>query len=117
METILQRLAEIAGVAQALLVGKDGLIVAGTMSSNEDEEVLGAMAAACFSAMLHYSQEIGTGELRQAIIQAAHGTLHLTEIDSDLILVVSTLPQVNLGRIRFEMALAGQQLAERVGAY
>jgi predicted regulator of Ras-like GTPase activity (Roadblock/LC7/MglB family) len=116
METILQRLEEIVGVVQALLVGKDGLIVAGTMNGNEDEEVLGAMAAACFSAMTHYSQEIGTGEMRQAIIQAEHGTLHLTEI-GDLILVVNTLPQVNLGRVRFEMKLVGQQLAERVGAY
>ncbi len=116
METILQRLEEIVGVVQALLVGKDGLIVAGTMNGNEDEEVLGAMAAACFSAMTHYSQEIGTGQMRQAIIQAEHGTLHLTEI-GDLILVVNTLPQVNLGRVRFEMKLAGQQLAERVGAY
>jgi predicted regulator of Ras-like GTPase activity (Roadblock/LC7/MglB family) len=116
METILQRLEEIVGVVQALLVGKDGLIVAGTMNGNEDEEVLGAMAAACFSAMTHYSQEIGTGQMRQAIIQAEHGTLHLTEI-GDLILVVNTLPQVNLGRVRFEMKLVGQQLAERVGAY
>ena len=116
METILQRIAEIEGVIQAILVGKDGLVVAGSMNSSEDEEVLGAMAAACFSAVTHYSQEIGTGEMRQAMLQAAHGALHLTEID-DLILVVSTTPQVNLGRIRLEMNRASQRLAERVGAY
>ena len=116
MQTILQRIAELEGVLQALLVGKDGLVVAGTMDGSEDEEVLGAMAAACFSAMSHYSQEMGTGEMRQTIIQATHGTLHLAEI-GDLILVVSTMPQVNLGRIRVEMTLAGQHLAERVGAY
>jgi len=116
METILQRIAEIEGVIQAIIVGKDGLIVAGISESNEDEEVLGAMAAACFSAITHYSQEIGTGEMRQAMIQSAHGILHLAEID-DLILVVSTIPQVNLGRIRLEMTRAGQRLAERVGAY
>ena len=74
------------------------------------------MAAACFSAITHYSQEIGTGEMRQAMIQSAHGILHLYEID-DLILVVSTTPQVNLGRIRFEMTRASQHVAERVGAY
>jgi predicted regulator of Ras-like GTPase activity (Roadblock/LC7/MglB family) len=116
METILQRIAEIEGVIQAILVGKDGLVVAGSTTGNEEEEVLAAMAAACFSAITHYSQEIGTGEMRQAVIQSAHGTLHLHEID-DLILVVSTTPQVNLGRIRFEIARASQRLAERVGAY
>ena len=116
METILQRIAEIEGVIQAILVGKDGLVVAGSVDGNEEEEVLGAMAAACFSAITHYSQEIGTGEMRQTMIQAVHGALHLTEID-DLILVVSTTPQVNLGRIRLEMTRASQRLAERVGAY
>lgn len=116
METILQRIAEIEGVIQAILVGKDGLVVAGSMESGEDEELLGAMAAACFSAITHYSQEIGTGEMHQATIQSTHGALHLTEID-DLILVVSTTPQVNLGRIRLEMTRASQRLAERVGAY
>jgi predicted regulator of Ras-like GTPase activity (Roadblock/LC7/MglB family) len=116
METILQRIAQVEGVIQAILVGKDGLVVAGTLDGSEDEEVLGAMAAACFSAITHYSQEIGAGEMRQTIIQSAHGTLHLAEID-DLILVVSTTPQVNLGRIRLEMARIGQHIAERVGTY
>ena len=107
MDTILQRIAEIAGVTRAILVGKDGLIVAGAMDSSDDEEMLAAMAAACFSAITHYSQEIGTGEMRQAIIESAHGTLHLTEV-GDLILVVSTQPNVHLGRIRLEMLHAGQ---------
>ncbi len=116
METILQRIAEIEGVTRAILVGKDGLIVAGTTDGGDDEEVLAAMAAACFSAITHYSQEIGTGEMRQAIIESAHGTLHLTEV-GDLILVVSTQPDIHLGRIRLEMRRAGQHVAERVGAY
>ncbi len=50
------------------------------------------------------------------MIQSAHGALHLSEVD-DLILVISTTPQVNLGRIRLEMTRASQRLAERVGAY
>ncbi len=47
METILQRLTELDDVAGAILVGKDGLIVTGTLHS-EDEEVIGAMSAAAF---------------------------------------------------------------------
>ena len=116
MDYILQRIAEIEGVTRAILVGKDGLIVAGATESSDDEEVLGAMAAACFSAITHYSQEIGSGEMRQAIIESAHGALHLTEV-GDLILVVSTQPGVHLGRIRLEMIRAGQHVAERVGSY
>jgi len=46
METILQRLMAIEGVTGALLVGKDGLVIASTMEG-EAEELLSAMAAAC----------------------------------------------------------------------
>ena len=47
METILQRLTDLDDVLGAVLVGKDGLIVTGTLHS-EDEEVIGAMSAAAF---------------------------------------------------------------------
>jgi predicted regulator of Ras-like GTPase activity (Roadblock/LC7/MglB family) len=113
METILQRLTELEGVSGAILVGKDGLVVAGTLDG-DDAEVLGAMAAACFSALSHYTEEIGTGEARQAVIEARRGTLSMIEI-GDLILVVNTTPQVHLGRVRLEMTRASQRVAERVG--
>lgn len=113
MEVILQRITEIEGVAGAILVGKDGLVVAGTMEG-EDAEVLGAMAAACFSAVSRYTEEIGTGEARRAVIEAKHGTLFMIEV-GDLILVVNTTPQAHLGRVRLEMSHAGQRVAERVG--
>ena len=44
METILQRLTDLDEVYDAILVGRDGLIVSGILHS-EDEEVIGAMAA------------------------------------------------------------------------
>ena len=47
METILQRLTDLDDVDGAIIVGKDGLIVSGTLHS-EDEEVIGAMSAAAF---------------------------------------------------------------------
>src|SRR5262249_52171266 len=110
---ILQRIIEIEGVAGAILVGKDGLVVAGTLDG-DDAEVLGAMAAACFGAISHYTEEIGTGEARRAVIESAHGTLYMIEV-GDLILAVNTTPQVHLGRVRLEMARAGLRVAERVG--
>jgi predicted regulator of Ras-like GTPase activity (Roadblock/LC7/MglB family) len=113
MEAILQRITEIEGVAGAILVGKDGLVVAGTMDG-EDAELLGAMAAACFSAVSRYTEEIGIGEARRAVIEAERGTLSIIEV-GDLILVVNTTPQVHLGRVRLEMARASQRVAERVG--
>lgn len=115
METLLQRLTEIEGVTGAILVGKDGLVVAGTTES-EDAEVLGAMAAACFSSITRFTEEIGIGEMRKAVIESAHGTLHMAEV-GDLILVVNTTPQVSPGRVRHEMARASQRVAERVGVY
>ena len=115
METILQRLIEIEGVSGAIIVGKDGLVVAGTMDG-DDAEVLGAMAAACFSAISRYTEEIGTGEARRAVIEAERGTLYMIEV-GDLILVITTQAPTNLGRVRLEMKKACNQILQMVASY
>ena len=58
METILQRLLAIDGVSGALLTGKDGLVVASTLDG-EEEELLGAMAAAAYDAAGRYIEQLG----------------------------------------------------------
>ena len=114
MDMFLQRFSEIEGVEGAILVGKDGLVVAGTITS-DDAEILGAMAAACFSSISHFTEQIGTGEARKAIVESERGVLTMVEV-GDLILVVNTVPGVHLGRVIFEMTRASQLVAERVGA-
>ena len=114
METILQRLAELDDVTGAILVGKDGLIVAGTLHT-EDEEVIGAMSAAAFGSITNYTKQINNGGMRHVIIETDKGTIQLEET-GDLILIVTTHSSSNLGRVRIEMKKTCRQLMKMVTA-
>ena len=115
METILQRLMAIDGVTGALLVGKDGLVIASTMEG-EAEEMLGAMAAAAFDAAGRYIDQIGMGDVRHTIFETPAGAVQVTD-GGDLLIVVRSSHTANLGRIRMEAQHASMLLAEQVNAY
>lgn len=115
MDTILQRLLEIDGVTGALLVGKDGLVVASTLEG-EDEEFLAAMAAACYDATGRYIDQLGMGEVRHSLYELPAGAIHIADA-GDLLIVVRSNYQANIGRIRMECIKAGLHLAERAGSY
>ncbi len=115
METILQRLTDLDEVIGAVLVGKDGLIVAGALHSDE-EEVLGAMSAAVIGSINNYTRQINSGEMRHVIIETQTGMVQLAEV-GDLILVVTSRTTGNLGRIRLEMQKTCRQLTQLVASF
>ena len=115
MESILQRLAELNEITSAILIGKDGLIVAGSLP-NDEEEMLGAISAAVFGSIASFTTQANSGEMRHAIIETEKGTIQFAEA-GELILVVLTSGTGNMGRVRLEMKKACHQLAELVAAY
>lgn len=114
METILQRLTDLDDVYGAILVGKDGLIVSGTLHS-EDEEVIGAMSAAAFGSATEYTTQINQGDVRRMIIETKTGTIQMEEA-GDLILIVTTHGPGNIGRIRLEMKKVCRQILQLVAS-
>ena len=115
METILQRLTELDDITGAILVGKDGLIVTGTLHS-EDEEVIGAMSAAAFGSMTNFISQMKSGNMHHVIIETENGTIQFEEV-GDLILVVTTQTPGNLGRVRLEMKKVSRQILQLVASY
>lgn len=115
METFLQRLTDLDEVSGVLLVGKDGLIVAGTLGG-EDEEVLGAISAALIGSINDYTAQINTSEMRHAIIETKTGTVQFADASS-LILIVTTIAGGNMGRIRLEMQKACQQISQLIASF
>jgi len=118
LDTILQRLTDLDDVSGAILVGKDGLIVSGTLQS-EDEEVIGAISAAAFGSISSFIDQINHGNhgtMQHVIIETQNGTIQFEEV-GDLILVVTTQHGTNLGRIRIEMKKACRQIQQLVASY
>ena len=115
METILQRLTDLQDVYGAILVGKDGLIVSGTLHS-EDEEVIGAMSAAAFGSITNYTAQINNGEAQHVIVETKVGTIQMQEA-GDVILIVTTHGSGNLGRVKLEMKKTCRQLMQVVASY
>lgn len=115
MDSILQRLTELNDIMNAILIGKDGLIVAGALQG-DDEEMLGALAAAALGSLASFTTQINSGEMRHAIIETDTGTIQFAEA-GELILVATTRGTGNMGRVRVEMKKACQRLAELVAAY
>ena len=66
MEIILQRLTDLDDILGAIIVGKDGLIVTGTLHS-EDEEVIGAMSAAAFGSITNFLAQMNSGRRFQVM--------------------------------------------------
>jgi uncharacterized protein len=115
MESILQRLTELDEIANAILIGKDGLIVAGALQS-EDEELLGATSAAVFDSLVNFTNQASYGSTRHAIIETERGAIQFAEV-GDMLLVVTTNTGSNLGRVRMEMKKACHKISQLVAAY
>ncbi|MBE3559836.1 MAG: roadblock/LC7 domain-containing protein [Ktedonobacteraceae bacterium] len=115
METILQRLTELEEVHDAILVGKDGLIVSGMLRTDE-EEMIGAISATAFGSLSSYTGQLNHGEAQHVILETKLGAVHMQEA-GDLILVVITRGRSNLGRVRLEMKKACRQLNQLVASY
>jgi uncharacterized protein len=115
VETILQRLMAIDGVTGALLVGKDGLVVASAMDG-EDEEMVGAMAAAAYDASGRYIEQLAMGDIRHVLFETTRGVVQVGD-GGDLLVVVRSSRDANIGRVRIEMQQAGLRLSEQMGAY
>jgi uncharacterized protein len=115
LETILQRLLAIDGVTGAVLTGKDGLVVASTLEG-EEEELLGAMAAAAYDAAGRYIEQLGGGDIRHATFETPSASILVTD-GGEMLIIVRCAVQANLGRVRMEVGAASLRLAEQIGSY
>lgn len=113
MENVLQRLLSIEGVTGALLVGTDGIVRASTLP-REEEELLGAMAAAAFDAANRYVAQLGAGPARVALFEITSGTL-MVAAAGDALIAARTTQSAAIGRVRLELLRASGGLPRHAG--
>lgn len=69
IQTLLQKIDTYDGVAGSLIVGHDGLIIASTLKTGIDKEMMGAMCNAIHSHLDVATKKLSMGKLSQAIFK------------------------------------------------
>ena len=105
---------QVEHVQQALVLSRDGLVVAASQSlTREDGEHLSALAAGVQSLARGTGLRFKGGEVRQTIIEMEHAFLFVVAAGKGTCLAVLTSAEPNVGVIAYEMAV----LVRRMGKY
>ena len=106
--------SRVANVRQALVLSRDGLVVAMSQTmSREQGDQLSALAAGVYSLARGTGQQVGGGEVRQAIIEMETAFLFVMAAGRGTCLAVLASADANLGVMAYEMAM----LTRRMGAH
>jgi predicted regulator of Ras-like GTPase activity (Roadblock/LC7/MglB family) len=106
--------SRVANVRQALVLSRDGLVVAKSQNmSREEGDHLSALAAGMQSLARGAGQQIGGGEVRQTIIEMDSAFMFVMAAGEGTCLAVLASADANLGVMAYEMAM----LVRRMGVH
>jgi len=106
--------SQVANVSQALVLSRDGLVVAKSRNiGGEEGDRLSALAAGLHSLARGAGQQVGGGEVRQTIIEMDSAFLFVMAAGQGTCLAVLASADVNLSVMAYEMAM----LIRRLGTY
>ena len=104
----------VANVRQALVLSRDGLVVAKSQNmSREEGEHLSALAAGLQSLARGAGEQVGGGKVRQTIIEMDSAFMFVMAAGQGTCLAVLASADANLGVMAYEMAM----LVRRMGVY
>ncbi len=106
--------SRVANVRQALVLSRDGLVVATSKNmSREEGDKLSALAAGVHSLARGAGGQVGGGEVRQTIIEMDSAFLFVMAAGQGTCLAVLASAEANLGVMAYEMA----KLVRRIGVH
>lgn len=106
--------SRVANVRQALVLSRDGLVVAKSQNmSREEGDHLSALAAGVQSLARGAGQQVGGGEVRQTIIEMETAFMFVMAAGQGTCLAVLASVDANLGVMAYEMAM----LVRRMGTH
>jgi len=105
---------QVEDVQQALILSRDGLVVASSRGlTREDGEHLSALAAGVQSLARGTGLYFKVGEVRQTIIEMERAFLFVSAAGQGTCLAVMSSAEPNIGVVAYEMAM----LVRRMGKY
>jgi predicted regulator of Ras-like GTPase activity (Roadblock/LC7/MglB family) len=106
--------SRVANVRQALVLSRDGLVVAKSQTmSQEEADQLSALAAGVHSLARGTGQQVRGGEVRQTIIEMESAFLLVVAAGQGTCLAVLAAAGANLGVMAYEMTM----LVRRMGTH
>jgi predicted regulator of Ras-like GTPase activity (Roadblock/LC7/MglB family) len=113
IKQMLNRFLAIPGVRQAILVGRDGLMIEGmSRDGKEDMEAVGAMTTASFSAAESLAKEISRGSLVGLLLEYEHGLLSVDPLGDFALVVTLSDNASNISRIRHLVKASRSEILE-----
>ena len=108
---------QVEPVEQALVLSRDGLVVAASRGmTREDSEHLSALAAGVQSLARGTGRHFRGGQVRQTIIEMEHAFLFVIAAGRGTCLAVLTSADPNVGLVAYEMALLVRRMGKHLAA-
>jgi predicted regulator of Ras-like GTPase activity (Roadblock/LC7/MglB family) len=109
--------SQVANVRQALVLSRDGLVVAKSQNmSREQGDHLSALAAGVQSLARGAGQQVGGGEVRQTVIEMESAFLFVISAGQGTCLAVLAAAGANLELMAYEMAMLVRRLGSHLTA-
>lgn len=111
MDAILQALGAIPGVEACMVVSRDGLVIeqSGRMG-DVDPDLLAATASEVFTVAETAGDRLGRGAVEQVLVDLATGKVLVSNVNSEVILLVTSKKKGNLGLLRWEALASAEKL-------
>ena len=101
LKQTLNRFLSIPGVRQAILVGRDGLLIEGlTRDGKEDMEAVGAIMTTGLSTAEALGQEISRGNVVGVLMEFENGLVSVDPLGDFALMVTLSDNAANIGRVR-----------------
>ena len=102
------------GVDAAIVLGPDGLLIAGDADAAVDRDALAARVPALLAAARGLASSSARGDLRTAVLEHEAGLLIVSVLSSEAILIVLVSPSADVGALVLELRRNRQHLASLV---
>jgi predicted regulator of Ras-like GTPase activity (Roadblock/LC7/MglB family) len=113
LKQTLGRFLAVPGVRQAILVGRDGLMIEGmTRDGKEDMEAVGAITSSGLSAAETLGQEISRGNVVGVIMEFEHGLVSVDPLGDFALMVTLSDNASNIGRVRHLVKTSRNEILE-----
>ena len=109
--------SRVASITQALVLSRDGLVVAKSRAMGKEEaDHLSALAAGVHSLARGAGQQVGGGNVRQTIIEMDSAFLFVMNAGQGACLAVLASAGANLGVMAYEMAMLVRRMGTHLSA-